>query len=166
MSTLLNQTPAQHHLSRVRPIPLRDHQWGTRQRRTPLITISPVLDSLLDHSPVCGASGSTWVATRHERLLLYLCLCCSVAPKVMYVLSVLHCCLSYYVRTCRVRYLTSTQIRMYIRTGVTPQGTKAKRVIAERGQNMFGAKRRTLEKTPRQSLPSTQQGWPHHRWLS
>ena len=36
MSSLLNQPPAQHHLSRVRSIPLRDrplHQWGTRRKR-------------------------------------------------------------------------------------------------------------------------------------
>ena len=35
MSSLLNQHPAQHHLSRVRSIPLRDlplNQWGTWQQ--------------------------------------------------------------------------------------------------------------------------------------
>ena len=51
-SSLLNQRPAQHQLSRARLIPLRDlslHQWGTRRQGTSLITgagennVTPIL---------------------------------------------------------------------------------------------------------------------------
>ena len=57
------------------------------------------------------------------------------------VLLGLHCCLPCHVKRCRVLHLTSTQIHTHICTGVTPQGTKAKRVIAERGQEVVGTKR-------------------------
>ena len=57
------------------------------------------------------------------------------------VLLGLHCCLPCHVKTCRVLHLTSTQIHTHICTGVTPQGTKAKRVIAERGLKVVGTKR-------------------------
>ena len=57
------------------------------------------------------------------------------------VLLGLHCCLPCHVKTCRVLHLASTQIHTHICTGVTPQGTKAKRVIAERGQKVVGTKR-------------------------
>ena len=57
------------------------------------------------------------------------------------ILPALHCCVSYHVKICRVRHLNSTQTHTYIGTGVTPQGTKAKRIIAERGQKVFDTKR-------------------------
>ena len=57
------------------------------------------------------------------------------------VLLGLHCCLPCNVKTCRVLHLASTQIHTHICAGVTPQGTKAKRVIAERGQKVVGTKR-------------------------
>ena len=52
MSNLFNQPPAQHHLSRVRPILLRDHQWGTRRKgphSLPSVAARISLTHLLDY---------------------------------------------------------------------------------------------------------------------
>ena len=56
---------------------------------------------------------------------------CFSCPAILFTLS---------CENMSCRHLTSTQIQTYIRTGITPQGTKAKRVIAERGQKVVGTK--------------------------